>query len=114
MVPWCNIYLYAVDHDSFNIIIDKNSLWDGLNIQKLIRTRFGMGQRYKKGNCVSRKFLAQDVGVVWGAVLRGGGWFSRGKWGRALLTIGRGLAGDFEVQPGTPVPSTLSSSSYYD
>jgi hypothetical protein len=34
MVPWCNIYPYAVDQDSFNIIIDKNSLWDGLNIQK--------------------------------------------------------------------------------
>lgn len=52
--------------------------------------------------------LAQDVGFVWGGVLRVGSWFS---WRRDLSTIGRGLAGVFKAPPGTPVPSALDSPS---
>jgi len=72
------------------LLIDKNSLWSGLNIQKR--------QLCVKGIC------AEDLGFVWGRFSGDSGDF-RGRGGEGVFaTICRGPAGFFEAYPGTPIP----------
>jgi hypothetical protein len=75
--------------------IDKNSLFGGLKIPK--------GEL-----CV--KEISPTISRVWvGGLFSGGGGIWGSRWGAAFSAIGGGFSGDFEVQPGTPVPSALDS-----
>ena len=68
-------------------------------------------EHYQKGNCVSRGFFTQYLGFGWKVFSAGGGGIWGSRWGAAFSAIGGGFSGDFEVQPGTPVPSALDSPS---
>ena len=60
---------------------------------------------------MSRRFLPQYLGFGWEVFSAGGGGIWGSRCGAAFSAIGGGFSGDFEVQPGTPVPSALDSPS---
>ena len=76
--------------------------------QKLIRTRLGVDEIYKKGVFSSRDFSYKILGLF-------GGFFSRDLGGfeveGSISKIGRDSAGGFEAHLDTPVPYASYSQS---